>query len=109
MVRFTAVFGDRHHMCQYRRCTEWACGKRYARLLCSEYSPMVQLLYLALVIGGACLYWSAIHPHLPGPYLSPVHRYALMTLAWHTHKCCYQVDGPCLPAPPHRFVLERPV
>lgn len=37
---------------------------------------MVQLLYLALVIGGTLLYWSAIHPHLPGPYLSPVHRYS---------------------------------
>ncbi len=60
--------------CNTRRCTEWACGKRYAQLLCTEHSPLVQVLYIALVIGGTTLYWSAIHPYLPVPFAPAYHK-----------------------------------
>eukprot|EP00927_Polykrikos_kofoidii_P030119 TRINITY_DN2597_c0_g1_i1.p1 TRINITY_DN2597_c0_g1~~TRINITY_DN2597_c0_g1_i1.p1 ORF type:complete len:409 (+),score=68.24 TRINITY_DN2597_c0_g1_i1:119-1345(+) len=43
--------------------------------LCYTSNPLVQMFYLAIVIGGYLTFAIYGHPHLPNTYLSGVHKY----------------------------------
>lgn len=47
---------------------------------CWKPNPIVQILYLVLVIGGFGLFITKGYPHLPNPYMAGWHRYTGLML-----------------------------